>query len=210
VHDASVAAQLAAGAAQLELALPPRAQSRMLAYLELLQKWNRTYNLTAVRTPAKMVSHHLLDALAVVPHVKAAAVLDVGSGAGIPGIPLALALPHSHVTLLDASQKKTAFLLQAKLELELDNVAVACARAEDWHPGRTFEIVISRAFADVAKFAAVAGRHLGLGGRLAAMKGALAREELARIPAGWKLEQAIALAVPGLRAQRHLVLLGAA
>lgn len=180
----------------------------MLEYLALLQKWNRIYNLTAVREPAKMVSHHLLDALSVVPQVTAASVLDVGSGAGVPGIPLALALPRSDVTLIDASQKKTAFLRQAKLELGLDNVVVDCARAEDWRAGRTFEIVISRAFSDLAEFVAVAGRHVAAGGRLAAMKGVYPREEIARLPAGWKLERALALSVPGLRAQRHLLLIG--
>jgi 16S rRNA (guanine527-N7)-methyltransferase len=180
----------------------------LLDYLALLQKWNRIYNLTAVREPAKMVSHHLLDALAVVPQVAAASVLDVGSGAGVPGIPLAIALPRIHVTLLDASQKKTAFLRQAKLELQLANVAVECARAEDWRPGRTFEFVISRAFSELAAFVAVAGRHVAQGGRLAAMKGAYPREEIARLPAGWRLERALPIAVPGLRAQRHVLLIG--
>lgn len=203
-----LAAQLAEGVAQLELALPPQAQSRMLEYLALLQKWNRIYNLTSVREPAKMVSHHLLDALAVVPQVTAATVLDIGSGAGVPGIPLALALPRAHVTLLDSSQKKTAFLQQAKLELKLDNVTVACARAEEWRPGRTFEIVISRAFSDLGAFVALAGRHVAAGGRLAAMKGTYPREELARLPTGWRLERALAITVPGLRAQRHLLLIG--
>jgi 16S rRNA (guanine527-N7)-methyltransferase len=179
----------------------------MLEYLTLLQKWNRVYNLTAVRDPARMVSHHLLDALAVVPQLTAASVLDVGSGAGVPGIPLAIALPRIHVTLLDASQKKTAFLQQAKLELRLDNVAVACARAEDWCPGRTFEIVISRAFSELVAFVIAAGRHVAAGGRLAAMKGAYPREEIARLPAGWRLERVLPLTVPGLRAQRHLLLI---
>lgn len=179
----------------------------MLDYLALLQKWNRTYNLTAVREPAKMVSHHLLDALAVMPHVTAATVLDIGSGAGVPGIPLALALPHTQVTLLDSSQKKTAFLQQVKLELKLDNVAVVCARAEDWRPGRTFEIVISRAFSDLSEFIALAGRHVAAGGRLAAMKGVYPHEEVAGLRGGWKLARALAVTVPGLHAQRHLLLI---
>lgn len=204
----SLAAQLAEGVAQLGLALSPQAQARLMDYLVLLQKWNRIYNLTAVREPAKMVSHHLLDSLAVVPQVTAATVLDVGTGAGLPGIPLALALPRTHVTLLDSSHKKTAFLQQAKLELKLDNVAVTCARVEEWRGGRTFELVISRAFSDLAEFIALAGRHVAIGGRLAAMKGVYPHEEIARLPGGWKLDRALALAVPGLRAQRHLLLIG--
>jgi len=152
------------------------------------------------------VSHHLLDSLAVVPQVTAATVLDVGSGAGLPGIPLALALPRTHVTLLDSSHKRTAFLQQVVLELRLDNVAVVCARVEEWRPGRAFEMVISRAFSALADFVTLAGRQVAAGGRLAAMKGIYPREEIARLPGGWKLARALPLAVPGLRAQRHLLL----
>ncbi len=154
-----------------------------------------------------MVSHHLLDCLAVVPHVAASTILDVGSGAGLPGIPLALALPRAHVTLLESSHKKTAFLQQAKFELKLDNVAVVCERVESWQPGRAFELVISRAFSDLAEFAALTGRHVVPGGRLAAMKGVYPHEELAGPLHGWRLQKAIPLTVPGLRAQRHLLLL---
>ena len=203
----SLAAQLAEGVAQLNLTLPPQTQQRLLDYLALLQKWNRIYNLTAVREASKMVSHHLLDCLAIVPHVKANTVLDVGSGAGLPGIPLALAAPRIHVTLLESSHKKTAFLQQAKSELKLDNVAVTCERVEAWHPGREFEMVISRAFSDLAEFITLAGRHVVPGGCLAAMKGIYPHEEITRLPQGWRLHQAIPLAVPGLRAHRHLLLL---
>jgi len=204
----SLAAQLAEGVAQLHLELPPQAQSRLLDYLALLQKWNRTYNLTAVREASRMVSHHLLDCLAIVPHVTAATVLDVGSGAGLPGIPLALAAPRVQVTLLESNHKKAAFLQQAKAELKLDNVTVACERAETWRPGRGFEMVISRAFSDLAEFVAVAGRHVAQGGWLAAMKGVYPDEEIARLPQGWRLQVAIPLTVPGLGAQRHLLMLG--
>jgi len=202
----SLAAQLAEGVAQLNLILPPQAQQRLLDYLALLQKWNRIYNLTAVREASKMVSHHLLDCLAIVPHVTASTVLDVGSGAGLPGIPLALAAPRVHVTLLESSHKKAAFLQQAKFELKLDNVAVTCERAEAWRPGRVFEMVTSRAFSDLAEFVTLAGRHVAPGGCLAAMKGIYPHEEITRLPHGWRLQQAIPLAVPGLRAQRHLLL----
>lgn len=201
-----LAGQLATGLAELELALAAPAQGRLLDYLALLQKWNRIYNLTAVREPAKMVSHHLLDSLAVAPHVRAGTVLDVGSGAGLPGIPLAVALPHVQFTLLESSHKKAAFLQQARLELKLDNVAVACERVETWQPGRVFEMVISRAFSDLAEFVRLAGRHLAPHGRLAAMKGLYPDEEIAHLPAGWRLDCALSLDVPGLRSRRHLLL----
>lgn len=203
-----LAAKLAEGVAELGLALPPRTQTRLLDYLALLHKWNRTYNLTAVREPSKMVGQHLLDCLAVVPHVSARTIADVGSGAGLPGVPLALALPQANVTLLESSHKKAAFLQQAKIELRLDNVEVACERVEAWQPGGHFEMVISRAFSDLAQFVTLAGRHVAPGGRLAAMKGIYPHEEVTQLPAGWRLQDAIALTVPGLRAQRHLMLIG--
>lgn len=204
------AAQLAQGIATLGLTIAPQVQSRLLEYLALLQKWNRTYNLTAVRESSKMVSHHLLDCLAVAPHVRGGALLDVGSGAGLPGIPLALALPGAHVTLLEASHKKFAFLQQAKLELKLENVAVACKRAEAWRPERTFDVVISRAFSDLPEFVHLAGRHVSPGGHLAAMKGIYPDEEIAQLPAGWRLDAALPLEVPGLQARRHLMLVAKA
>jgi len=203
----SLAAQLAEGIAELGLALPPQAMPRLLQYLALLQKWNRTYNLTAVREPSKMVAQHLLDCLAVAPHVAARTILDVGSGAGLPGIPLAAALPQTGVTLLESNHKKAAFLQQARIELQLENATVANERVEAWQPGVTFEIVISRALSDLAEFIALAGRHVAPGGRLAAMKGIYPHEEIAQLPAGWRLREAIALAVPGLRAQRHLIVI---
>jgi 16S rRNA (guanine527-N7)-methyltransferase len=204
----SLAAKLAEGVAELGITLPAPAQQRLLEYLALLAKWNRIYNLTAVRETSRMVSQHLLDSLAVVPHVKADTFLDVGSGAGLPGIPLAVALPRAHVTLLESSHKKSAFLQQAKLELKLDNVAVACDRVEAWRPGRAFEVVISRAFSDLAEFVNLAGKHAAPGGRLAAMKGIYPHEELAQLPPGWTLASAVPLTVPGLRARRHLLLIG--
>lgn len=199
--------QLATGVARLNLKLPQGTEARLLDYLTLLQKWNRTYNLTAIREATQMVSHHLLDCLAVVPHVSASTLLDVGSGAGLPGIPLALAQPEAQVTLLESSHKKAAFLQQAKSELKLDNVTVACDRVETWQPGYGFEVAISRAFSDLAEFAAAAGRHVAPGGILAAMKGVYPDEEITRLPQDWHLREAIALTVPGLEAQRHLLIL---
>lgn len=203
----TLAQQLAQGVLELGFTLPAGAQQRLLEYLALLQKWNRVYNLTAVREAPRMVSQHLLDCLAAAPHVAAATLLDVGSGAGLPGIPLALALPDSRVTLLDSNHKKAAFLTQAVMELKLVNAEVVCERAETWNPSTTFQVVISRAFSDLAEFVAVAGRHAAAGGRLVAMKGVHPYEEIAQLPPGWEVRQVTPLAVPGLRARRHLVTL---
>lgn len=200
--------QLAEGIAGLGLTLPAEVRPRLLDYLALMQKWNKTYNLTAVREPSRMVSHHVLDSLAVAPHFDVRTILDVGSGAGLPGIPLAIALPQVAVTLLESNHKKAAFLQQAKTELKLDNVTVACERVEKWQPGDTFEIVTSRAFSDLAEFVALAGRHATPRGRLAAMKGIYPHEEITQLPAGWRLDKSIELTVPGLRGERHLLLIG--
>ncbi|HLF38225.1 MAG TPA: 16S rRNA (guanine(527)-N(7))-methyltransferase RsmG [Burkholderiales bacterium] len=203
----TLAQQLAQGVLQLGFALPEGAQQRLLEYLALLQKWNRLYNLTAVREAPRMVSQHLLDCLAAAPHVGAATLLDVGSGAGLPGIPLALALPDSRVTLLESSHKKAAFLRQAVMELKLRNAEVVCERVEAWKPPVGFAVVISRALSDLAEFVSLAGRHAAAGGRLEAMKGVHPYEEIAQLPPGWQVRQVIPLTVPGLRAQRHLVTL---
>ena len=154
----TLAQQLAQGVLQLGFTLPAGAQQRLLEYLALLQKWNRVYNLTAVREAPRMVSQHLLDCLAAAPHVGAATVLDVGSGAGLPGIPLALALPDSRVTLLESSHKKAAFLRQAVMELKLGNAEIVCERVEAWKPPAEFAVVISRAFSDLTEFVSLADR----------------------------------------------------
>lgn len=202
-----LAEQLAQGVAQLGLSLLPGTQERLLDYLALLQKWNRVYNLTAVREPSDMVSQHLLDCLAVVPHISARTILDVGSGAGLPGIPLALAMPHAHITLVDSNQKKAAFLRQAVIELGLGNVAVECVRVESWRPASLFELVISRALSDVPELVALAGHLVTVGGTLAAMKGVYLDEGLGNLPYGFRLRATQALSVPGLTASRHLLLL---
>ena len=203
----NLAAKLAQGIAQLELTLPAQAERRLLDYLALLGKWNKVYNLTAVRETPRMVSHHLLDCLAVARHVPAATILDVGSGAGLPGIPLALAAPRAQVTLLDSSHKKTAFLRQAAIELKLDNVEVVCERVEAWQPVRPYELVISRAFSDLSEFTALSGHLVASGGLLAAMKGVYPHEELEQLPAGYRLKRVVSLDVPGVRGARHLVLI---
>ena len=202
-------AALDRGLGELALALPAGARDKLLAYAELLAKWNQTYNLTAIRDPLKMVNHHLLDSLAVLPHLpeaSAQSLADVGSGGGLPGIPLAIARPAWRVCLLDSSQTKAAFLRQATIELGLGNAAVHAGRAQAWKPGERFGIVISRAFAELADFVR-ACRHLAAPGAvLAAMKGAFPRAELERVPAGCDCGRVIRLAVPLLEAERHLVL----
>jgi len=202
----SLAEKLAQGAADLGLALSEKTQQTLLDYLALIQKWNKVYNLTAVREAENMLSHHLLDCLAVVPHVAATRTLvDVGSGAGLPGIPLALALPQLRVTLLEANHKKAAFLRQAAIELGLDRVAVVCERAEAWQPPARYDVVISRAFSALPDFLAAAGRLCADEGTIVAMKGVHPDEELAQIANGYRLRNVIPLAVPGLAAERHLV-----
>jgi len=198
------------------LSLPPGARDRLLGYLGLLAKWNRTYNLTAIREPERMVTHHVLDALAVLPHLPLESahpglrVLDVGSGCGVPAIPLAIARPAWQVVALDSSHKKGAFLQQAVIELALANVTVAIARVEDYAPPAPFDVVISRAFSDLATFVAAGVRHLAEGGRLVAMKGVYPDEEIAQLPPEFRVVAAPALTVPGLDAQRHLIVVARA
>ncbi len=203
----SVEARLAAGIAALGLDLPPDGEARLLAYLALLDKWNRVYNLTAVREPERMVSHHLLDSLAAVPYFTGPAVLDVGSGGGLPGIPLAIARPDLQVTLIDSIAKKTAFLLQAKAELGLVNLAVATGRVEDFRPQSGFDDITSRAFSDLREFVSLTRHLLKPGGRWLAMKGLYPNEEVAQLPPGVKVSADHALAVPGLDASRHMIVL---
>jgi len=174
-------------------------------FIDLLCKWNRTYNLTAIREPELMVSNHLLDSLAVAPFLVGECGIDVGSGGGFPGVPLAIAAPQRRVTLLDSSQKRTAFLRQAAAELKLANVEVVCERVENWKPAAPYDWVISRAFAELPDFVRAAG-HLVSGGVLAAMKGAYPREEIERLPPQYRVREVVPLVVPGLEAKRHLVL----
>jgi 16S rRNA (guanine527-N7)-methyltransferase len=208
--DAGLAALEASGGAVAQL--PAGARERLLAYIALLAKWNATYNLTAIREPERMVTHHVLDALAVLPHLAADArsplrVLDVGSGAGVPAIPLALARPQWHVVALDSSHKKGAFLQQAINELPLPNAEAIVARVEDYAPSAPFDIVISRAFSDLATFVETSARHLAPGARLIAMKGVFPDEEIALLPPSVRVTAAPALAVPGLDAERHLIVM---
>ena len=207
--DAGLRALTAAGCA----ALPTHARARLEAYIALLTKWNATYNLTAIREPERMVTHHVLDALAVLPHLPASGpsgglrVLDVGSGGGVPAVPLAIAQPDWRVVALDSNHKKGAFLQQAINELPLPNAEAVIARVEDYVPAAPFDVVISRAFADLATFVNSSARHLAPNGVLVAMKGVFPDEELDELPPNMRVVATPALHVPGLDAERHLIVM---
>lgn len=198
------------GVEQLALALPANACEKLLSYLGLLGKWNRTYNLTAIRDPLAMVSHHLLDSLAVLPHLPLpeadARVADAGSGAGLPGIPLAVARPQWQISLVESNEKKAAFLRQAAIELGIANIEVHEGRVEAWRPAKAFALVISRAFAELADFIASCRHLLAPHGVFAAMKGKDPHAEIGRLPADVRCRDTMRLIVPFMDAERHLVL----
>lgn len=199
-------AQLGAGVAAMGLDLAPARQAQLLRYLGLLVKWNRAYNLTAVRDPAEMVSRQLLDSLSILPLVAGPRVLDVGTGAGLPGIPLAIARPDWSLTLLDSNGKKTRFVNQVRLELRLANVAVQQARVEDYRPALGFDTITSRAFAALDQLLVRTGHLLAPGGCWVAMKGPAEGGAREGLPAGLavSLHQ---LAVPGAVGERRAVVI---
>lgn len=199
--------QLQQGLAQMGIALPSAAQEKLLAYAALLYKWNKTFSLTAMREEEKAVSHHLLDSLAILPFVAGGNLLDVGSGGGMPGIPLAIACPELQVMLLDSNSKKTAFLRQAAIELGLSNVAVHCGRVEQYDPAIRFAAITSRAFAELADFVSLSGHLLADGGSWLGMKGVWPEGEIARLPSAVRVECVHRLAVPGVDGERHLVVM---
>ena len=201
------AQQLQSGIAGLGLDIGAEQQSRLLAYLALLQKWNKTYNLTALRDGSQMVSHHLLDSLTLLPYLEGVqTLLDVGSGGGQPGIPTAICRPDVQITLLDANTKKTAFLQQAVIELGLDNVRVVSGRVEAVE-NMQFDAVTSRAFAELADFTAWTAHLLKDNGYWAAMKGVYPEAEISRLPENVQVERVDRLMVPQLDAERHIVLM---
>jgi 16S rRNA (guanine527-N7)-methyltransferase len=205
-------ASLTEGLAVLGLTLPDGAQTCLLEYLVLLAKWNRVYKLTAVDEPERMVSHHLLDSLAVLPELERALpnlsrIADVGSGAGLPGLPLAVARPAWHVALVESNHKKASFLRQAVVELGLANIEVVGERAENWHPAPGFDAVISRAVSDLADFTRAAGHLCATGGRLVAMKGVHPHDEIAQLPRNWAIDRVVRLVVPEVNAERHVVIM---
>ena len=210
MNQAAQRVQLEAGLAELGIDLAGAAQQKLLAYVALLYKWNRTYSLTALREQEQAVSLHLLDSLAVLPHLAALGahtLLDVGSGGGMPGIPLAIALPELRVTLLDSNSKKAAFLQQAAIELKLANVAVHCGRVEQYHPQQGFAAVTSRAFAELADFVELTRHLLADDGRWLALKGVWPHDEIARLPSSAVVDAVHRLVVPGVGGERHLVVM---
>lgn len=206
----SLEQKLRSGAAMLEVALSDDQVRHLLDYLALLVKWNAVYNLTAVRDPALMVSQHLLDSLSVVTAFAGAShVLDVGAGGGLPGVVLAIwareAQPAMRIALIDTVSKKTAFLTQVKAELGLANVAVHTGRVEQLDAASRYDVITSRAFAELGDFVTWSSHLLASGGQFIAMKGVVPHDEIGRLPAGWQVSAIQPLVVPTLGAERHLI-----
>ena len=199
--------QLEQGLIALGLSLDEVARQQLIHYLQLLEKWNKAYNLTSVRKPEQMVTHHLLDSLVMIPYIKGPRILDVGSGAGLPGIPLAIANPGWQVEMLDSNNKKTRFIKQAILELGIENAGVVHSRVEEYHPDRPYDTVISRAYSSLEKMVETAGQHCAKDGCLLAMKGAYPMMELEQIPESFQVSEVCPLKVPNLGAERHVVVL---
>jgi len=203
---AAVAVVLRDGSAALGMDLQPAQHEQLLDYLALLNKWNAVYNLTSVRDPMQMATLHLLDSLAAVPAFAGARrVLDVGAGGGLPGIVLAIARPDMQVSLIDTVHKKTAFLKQVKAELGLANVTVYTDKVQEVVVPARFDVITSRAFADLSDFVEWSGQLLDEGGRFIALKGVAPPEERERLPAPWHITELRPIKVPGLDAERHLV-----
>lgn len=199
-------AVLATGIKELSLDLNEKQHEQLLDYLALLVKWNSVYNLTSVRDPMQMATLHLLDSLAAVPAFTGARnVLDVGAGGGLPGIVLAIAMPDTKVSLIDTVHKKTAFLKQVKAELGLANAAVYTSKVQEVTVPAKFDVITSRAFADLSDFVEWSGQLLDEGGKFIALKGVAPPEERERLPAPWKITDLQPIRVPGLDAERHLV-----
>ena len=204
----ALSAVLADGIKELGLALDQRQHEQLLDYLALLFKWNAVYNLTSVRDPMMMMTHHILDSLAAVPaFANATNVLDVGAGGGLPGMVLAIARPQMKVSMIDTVHKKTAFLTQVKAELELANVTVYTMRVEQLQVSDKFDVITSRAFADLSDFVNWSGHLLAEGGEFIALKGTAPPEEQERLPSAWRVRLLQPLQVPRLQAERHLVLI---
>lgn len=203
----SAADQLDHGLAALGIAASPQQREALLHYLALLAKWNRVYNLTAVREQSQMVSHHLLDSLAVLPHLTCTRLLDVGSGGGLPGVVIAIMRPEVQVLSVEAVDKKCSFQTQVKIALGLENFQVKHARIENCHDSEGYDGIISRAFSELHQFASLTAHLLATKGYLYAMKGVYPSDEIAALPEGFIVDRVIKLEVPQLDAERHLVII---
>ena len=200
-----IESRLAKGLEVLGLALAPGQVEALLTLVAELAEWNTRVNLTAIKDPAEVVDKHLLDSLAVLPHIRGLQVADIGTGAGFPGLPLAVADLDRRYTLVESTGKKAAFVRHAATMLQLPNVDVVLARAESYKPARPFDSVIARALGSLADFIRVAGHLAERDGRLLAMKGKVPDDELKALPAGWKARAVHPIRVPGLDAERCLV-----
>lgn len=195
------------GLSQQGLQLDDQARANLLSYIRLLHRWNKAYNLTSIKQPEMMLSHHLLDSLSISVYLQGDSFIDVGTGAGLPGIPLAIAYPDKMFRLLDSNGKKVRFLFQAKTALGLNNISEAQHRIEDYQPGVLYDGVISRAYASLKEMVMSSEHLLSIGGCFYAMKGRYPDEELSDLPKGYKVDRAIRLDVPMLNQERHLIIL---
>jgi len=198
---------LSKGLRELDLAQPldDKQQATLIKYVELLEKWNKSYNLTAVRKPEQMVTRHLLDSLSISPYLRGNSLLDVGTGAGLPGIPLAIVFPDRQFTLLDSNNKKTRFVVQAVSELELPNVDVVQSRVEEFQPNKVFDSIITRAYATIGDMVRQTTHLLGENGQFLAMKGTNPVAEIDELPSNYVIKESHVIKVPGLEEQRHLL-----
>lgn len=199
--------QLSSLLAQTDIALTELQQQQLVQYVELLDKWNKAYNLTSVRDPSEMVVKHIMDSLMVAPHLAGKHYIDVGTGPGLPGIVLAIALPDTQFVLLDSLGKRVRFLMQVKHALGLDNVTPVQSRVEDYQPSVKLDGVLSRAFASLQDMVQWCEHLIDNSGRFIALKGQFPEQELENLPTGVHFEQKISLEVPELDAERHLIIL---
>ena len=197
--------QLERGLAKINIQATVYQQQQMVSYLVLFEKWNKAYNLSAIRDREEMVSRHLLDSLVVQPFIKGKRIIDVGTGGGLPGIPLAIMNPETSYTLLDSNGKKTRFLFQVKTELSLNNVTIENTRVESFKPAPLFDGVVSRAFASIEDMVKGCDQLLSENGRFWAMKGIYPETELSALPKHYTVEASHSLSVPGCDGERHLL-----
>ena len=199
-------AKLASGAAALGIEIDDSAQHALLSYLALLKRWNKVYNLTAIKGDENMLTRHLLDSLSVVSALQGSSVIDIGSGAGLPGVPVAIAMPDMQVTLLDSNAKRCRFLRQVQAQLKLVNLSVVQKRAEEYQPAEKFDNLLSRAFSSLQVFISSSAHLLAEGGQFIAMKGAWPGDESVQPANAYRINEVVKIMVPGLPEQRHLVI----
>jgi len=200
--------QLSEGISYLKLDIDPAKQDKLLKFLELLVKWNQSYNLSGIKDPQAMLRLHLLDSLSILPYINGKKILDVGTGAGLPGLLLAICLPESRFSLLDSNGKKMRFVYQSAANLKLENVDIVQQRVESYQSQEAFDIVLSRAFSTLKQFIEHSQHLLAAEGRLLAMKGQYPGQEIAEIPTDFQLLAVHELSLPGDPATRHLLELG--